>query len=78
MFRRFWKNSHGIWMTVRIAFSTGDYRVLGTDGSVRWVQHTTILQRDEAGTARTAVAFIVDVTQRKLADSAEREAADRL
>ncbi len=49
-------------------FQHRDYRILNADGSERWVQHSTVLERDETGTARTAVAFIVDVTQRKLAE----------
>ena len=58
-------------------FQHRDHRLLDADGSVRWVQQTTVLERDEQGTARTAVAFIVDVTQLKQAEATERAAADR-
>lgn len=47
------------------SFRHADYRILHADGSVRWVEGFTVFERDESGEARTAIAFIQDVTARK-------------
>ncbi len=45
-----------------------EYRYLAADGSVVWVLDETILVRDERGTPLWVQGFLVDITERKLAE----------
>ena len=48
------------------------HRITRLDGSVRWVQESAIVERDEAGQATRMVGTVQDVTDRHLADEALR------
>jgi PAS domain S-box-containing protein len=53
-------------------------RVVRPDGSVRWVLDMMSTVRDEAGAPLFEQGFVIDVTDRKRAEQAEREAVDAL
>jgi len=55
-----------------------EYRIVRPDGSVRWVLDMMNTVRDEAGTPLFEQGFVIDVTDRKRAEQAEREAVDAL
>jgi PAS domain S-box-containing protein len=42
-----------------------EYRILTQDGSVRWVEERTYIQRDKEGTVTHFQGIVVDVTERK-------------
>jgi two-component system cell cycle sensor histidine kinase/response regulator CckA len=55
-----------------------EYRIVRPDGTVRWVldmRHTIL---DEAGTARFEQGFMIDITDRKRAEQAKRDAVEAL
>lgn len=49
-----------------------EYRILAGDGSVRWIDDHTIVQRDSKGKIRFYEGIIVDSTERKKAEDALR------
>ncbi|MGZ4316466.1 MAG: PAS domain-containing sensor histidine kinase [Gaiellaceae bacterium] len=53
-------------------------RVVRPDGSVRWVLDMMSTVHDEAGTPLFEQGFVFDITDRKRAEQAEREAVDAL
>ena len=56
----------------------GEYRIVRSDGSVRWVEYAGQIVRDENGAATRIVGTVCDITERKRAGEAEREGAERL
>ncbi len=46
-------------------FSHEPYRVLTSDGDVRWVEDTTKIVRDDAGEITHYLGYLVDITERK-------------
>jgi two-component system sensor histidine kinase UhpB len=55
-----------------------EYRVVWPDGSVHWIFGRATVVRDESGQAIRVHGTNVEITERKQADEALREAADRL
>jgi two-component system sensor histidine kinase UhpB len=55
-----------------------EYRVLWPDGSVHWLFGRATIVRDESGNAIRVHGTNLDITERKRAEEALREAADRL
>jgi PAS domain S-box-containing protein len=54
-----------------------EYRFVARDGRVVWVYDDNHLVRDEAGAARGVQGFLLDITERKEAESALRENEER-
>jgi two-component system, sensor histidine kinase and response regulator len=54
-----------------------EYRLLAKDGSVVWVREETVLVRDEAGAPRFVQGIMSNVTERREAEEALREAEER-
>jgi PAS domain S-box-containing protein len=55
-----------------------EYRVLGTDGAVRWMQTRAQCFRDEDGTPRRVGGATVEISQRKRAEEALRASEEAL
>jgi PAS domain S-box-containing protein len=55
-----------------------DYRVRQPDGSIRWIVARGTVQRDASGAPTLFPGVAVDITDRKLAEGALRETAERL
>jgi len=55
-----------------------EYRIVRPDGDVRWVIDIVQLVYDEAGAPLFEEGFLLDVTDRKRAEQAEREAVEAL
>ena len=55
-----------------------DYRLLGADGQPRWFRDQMSLVRDASGTPLKIVGCLVDITERKLAETALQESEARL
>ncbi|RUO31820.1 hybrid sensor histidine kinase/response regulator [Aliidiomarina sedimenti] len=47
------------------SFSHEDYRLLRADGREVWVADTTMVERDEQGTVRYMIGYLLDITTRK-------------
>ena len=54
------------------------YRIGRPDGSYRWVQDTTVVQRDGAGGVDHWLGYVLDITERKLTELGLRERSDQL
>jgi len=54
-----------------------DFRITRTDGAVRWIAGRAEIVRDAAGQAVRVMSVLRDITERKLAEEALREALDR-
>ncbi|HRE80944.1 MAG TPA: PAS domain S-box protein [Opitutaceae bacterium] len=54
-----------------------EYRIVCGDGSVRWVDDHTVIRQDNDGNVTHHEGLITDITQRKLAEDAERSAHER-
>ena len=50
-----------------------DYRILGGDGEVRWVYDFTVVSRDDKGRVTGYDGYVLDMTERRLAEDALRE-----
>jgi PAS domain S-box-containing protein len=59
------------------AYYQMEFRVIRGDGEMRWLVGRAEIIRDEAGQAVRVLSVLRDVTERKLADEALRDAADR-
>lgn len=59
-------------------FQREDYRIVKSDGEAVWLQDFTILERDEKGAVDHAIGYIVDITDRKIAEDERREAFEKL
>jgi PAS domain S-box-containing protein len=57
---------------------TLEHRIIHRDGSVRWVRHTPVLRRDEKERIVAYDGLISDITERKLAEQALRQAVEDL
>lgn len=55
-----------------------DYRVVKTDGTIRWVQSRGLIERDKTGTATQMTGVMIDITERKEAEKALLETEERL
>lgn len=55
-----------------------DYRILRPDGSVRWVHAEGEQERDSSGKTVALAGFVMDITERRLAEQQTREARDLL
>jgi PAS domain S-box-containing protein len=55
-----------------------DCRLLRADGSVRWISARGRVQRDSTGAASHFPGVVIDITDRKRAEEAVREGAERL
>jgi len=55
-----------------------DCRLLRADGSVRWISARGKVQRDSTGAASHFPGVVIDITDRKRAEEAVREGAERL
>ena len=55
-----------------------DYRLTGVDGQTRWFRDQMSLIRDASGTPVKIVGCLVDITERKLAETALKESESRL
>lgn len=60
------------------AAETAEYRVVRTDGAVRWVSSRHLLQRDDRGNPQSMLVALHDITERKLAEEAIRDAQLKL
>lgn len=49
-------------------FQHEDYRVIAKDGSLRWVEHHTQIVRDTKGQATHYLGYVLNMTERKLAE----------
>ena len=49
------------------------YRIVGPDGTVIWVERNSCAHFDEQGRMRRIVGMVADITERKLAEQAQRE-----
>jgi PAS domain S-box-containing protein len=54
-----------------------EYRVVGRNGAVRWVQDRGFPIRDQSGTVYRMAGIATDITDRKLAENALRESEER-
>lgn len=54
-----------------------EYRVIGRDGSIRWVHDRGFPIRDQSGKVYRIAGIASDITERKLADEALRESEER-
>jgi PAS domain S-box-containing protein len=57
---------------------TVEYRIVRPDGAVRWILDRAYPLRDEAGQQAGVVGLARDVTERKVAETAEREREENL
>jgi PAS domain S-box-containing protein len=55
-----------------------DCRLLRPDGSIRWISARGKVQRDSSGAASNFPGVVIDITDRKRAEEAVREGAERL
>jgi PAS domain S-box-containing protein len=55
-----------------------DFRVMRSDGSIRWLSVRGVVQRDATGTPTHLPGVSIDITARKRAEDAVRESAERL
>ena len=55
-----------------------EYRIVRPDGSIRWVSDLMSVVTDEAGTPLFEQGFVIDITDRKRAEQAQRAATDAL
>ena len=70
-------DDRALWLTERqCALDSGDagrytdYRLIRTDGGVRWISCSQRVEIDAASGARRQVAILLDITERKLAEQA--------
>lgn len=56
----------------------GEWRVVWPDGSVHWLAGRAWVFRDEAGQPQRLIGVNIDITERKAAEAALRDYADRL
>ena len=54
-----------------------EYRVLHRDGRTVWVRNESVLIEDEEGGSRYWQGFMLDITERKLAEEALKESEQR-
>ncbi|HYK25301.1 MAG TPA: ATP-binding protein [Steroidobacteraceae bacterium] len=55
-----------------------EYRIVGDDGAMRWLQGAGIVRRDTQGRVRQFIGVSVDVTERKRLESELRATIDKL
>ena len=54
-----------------------DYRILTKGGDVRWVYEKTILKRNTAGSSTLAKGYLLDITERKIAEQELRDTSEK-
>ena len=59
------------------AETDSEYRIVRPDGTIRWIHSRAIPFRDESGQVSRIIGFAEDITSRKLAEQALREAQQR-
>jgi PAS domain S-box-containing protein len=55
-----------------------EYRIVSPDGRIRWVLDTMHTEHDAAGAPLYEQGFVIDITDRKRAEQAERDAVEAL
>lgn len=60
-----------------IVYFEQDYRIITKNGDVRWVYEKTILKRNAAGLPTLAKGYLLDITERKLAEQELRESSEK-
>jgi len=60
-----------------IIYFEQDYRIITKNGDVRWVYEKTILKRNAAGLPTLAKGYLLDITERKLAEHELRESSEK-
>ncbi len=70
-------NEMNIFLENDTVYFEQDYRILTKSGDVRWVYEKTILKRDTAGLPTLAKGYLLDITERKLAEQELRESSDK-
>jgi PAS domain S-box-containing protein len=55
-----------------------EYRIVARDGTIRWIDDHTVIERDAEGSVTHYQGIVIDITDRKLAENALRESTDRL
>ena len=60
-----------------IIYFEQDYRIITKNGDVRWVYEKTILKKDAAGLPTLAKGYLLDITERKLAEQELRQSSER-
>jgi len=63
---------------IRGVFPCSEYRVMRPDGSMRWVRSRAFQVRDHEGRLARIAGFVEDITERKQAEEALRQANERL
>jgi diguanylate cyclase (GGDEF)-like protein/PAS domain S-box-containing protein len=60
-----------------IVYFEQDYRIITKNGDVRWVYEKTILKRDTGGVPTIAKGYLLDITERKLAEEELRQSSEK-
>lgn len=60
-----------------IVYFEQDYRIITKNGDVRWVYEKTILKRDTGGVPTLAKGYLLDITERKLAEEELRQSSEK-
>ncbi len=56
---------------------TQEYRIIAKDGSVVWLDHRTLIQRDASGKITNYQGIVLDTTERKQAEEALRQSENK-
>ncbi|AAZ24158.1 sensor domain-containing protein [Colwellia psychrerythraea] len=60
-----------------IVYFEQDYRIFTKGGDIRWVYEKTILKTDDTGLPTLAKGYLLDITERKLAEQQLRESSEK-
>ncbi|KGJ87564.1 sensor domain-containing protein [Colwellia psychrerythraea] len=66
-------NEMMIFLENEIVYFEQDYRIITKSGNIRWVYEKSILKVDTAGLATIVKGYLLDITERKLAEQELRE-----